>query len=414
MSTLTHGVFLEPARQQRSPMSSFRWRAGRRRSNACRPTFSSARPRRPWPSPSGCGAPASRPPRSRRRSRAISARSARARPSRPFSPAAAKPTTPQAEADIQLLRIAEHLLASAIGAASSRLVLSLLLRRRNVSSAAALRLLDDASAALLYNRDMLQHALDFARQGISVFDADLRLTCWNREFRDMFGLPAGITPASAWRSTTSCASTPSAAFTAMARWTNWSSRRLERLTNTEPFRVASRPPARSIETRAARMPDGGLVVTYTDVTEQFAAEQALEAANEMPGAAGARAHRAIDAAQRGAGARQGATPKTPIFPRRGFSPPPATTSCNRSTPRGFTPRLMIQRAEAGAPREETVGAGAQCRFVARSGGGYFLGPARNVAPRRRGDESRAQQSSQSTICSGSCGSNSRRSPRKRG
>ena len=33
---------------------------------------------------------------------------------------------------------------------------------------------------------------------------------------------------------------------------------------------------RVIETRSARMPDGGLVVTYTDVTEQFAAEQALE------------------------------------------------------------------------------------------------------------------------------------------
>ena len=101
--------------------------------------------------------------------------------------------TPRAEADIHLLRLAEHLLASAIGAASSRLVLSLLLRRRNVSSAAALRLVDDASAALLYNRDMLQHALDFARQGISVFDADLRLTCWNREFRDMFELPGSFT-----------------------------------------------------------------------------------------------------------------------------------------------------------------------------------------------------------------------------
>ncbi|HEY2148480.1 MAG TPA: PVC-type heme-binding CxxCH protein [Pirellulales bacterium] len=97
------------------------------------------------------------------------------------------------EADIHLLRIAEHLLASAIGAASSRLVLSLLLKRRNVSSTAALRLIDDASAALVHNRDMLQHALDFARQGISVFDADLRMTCWNREFRDMFDLPAGFT-----------------------------------------------------------------------------------------------------------------------------------------------------------------------------------------------------------------------------
>src|SRR5262249_32218409 len=41
---------------------------------------------------------------------------------------------PRHEADIHLLRYAEHLLASAIGAASSRLVLSLLLRKRTVSS----------------------------------------------------------------------------------------------------------------------------------------------------------------------------------------------------------------------------------------------------------------------------------------
>ncbi len=55
------------------------------------------------------------------------------------------------------LRHAEHLLASAIGASSARLALSLLLRRRNVSPKAALKLLDDASAAFQYSRDILQH-----------------------------------------------------------------------------------------------------------------------------------------------------------------------------------------------------------------------------------------------------------------
>ena len=63
---------------------------------------------------------------------------------------------PQHEADFQLMRYAEHLLASAIGAASSRLVLSLLLRKRTVSTKAALKLLDDASAAIHYNREILQ------------------------------------------------------------------------------------------------------------------------------------------------------------------------------------------------------------------------------------------------------------------
>jgi len=47
---------------------------------------------------------------------------------------------PKSEADVELMRYAEHLLASGIGAASSRLVLSLLLRKRNVSTQAALKL----------------------------------------------------------------------------------------------------------------------------------------------------------------------------------------------------------------------------------------------------------------------------------
>src|SRR4030095_12293447 len=82
------------------------------------------------------------------------------------------PIAPDAEADIQLLRFTEHLLASAIGAASSRLVLSLLLRRGDAGSQSALRLLDDASEALQYNRDLLQSALDQVRHGLSVFDKD--------------------------------------------------------------------------------------------------------------------------------------------------------------------------------------------------------------------------------------------------
>src|SRR6202030_1538629 len=48
---------------------------------------------------------------------------------------------PSAPADFELLQHAEHLIASSIGAASSRLVMSLLLRKRTVSAKAALKLL---------------------------------------------------------------------------------------------------------------------------------------------------------------------------------------------------------------------------------------------------------------------------------
>jgi Na+/proline symporter/signal transduction histidine kinase len=100
---------------------------------------------------------------------------------------------PGVEADFQLLQYAEYLLASAIGAASSRLVLSLLLRKRTVSTKAALKLLDEASAAIHYNREILQTALDHVRQGIAVFDKELALVCWNRQFGEILDLPHELT-----------------------------------------------------------------------------------------------------------------------------------------------------------------------------------------------------------------------------
>jgi Na+/proline symporter/signal transduction histidine kinase len=185
-----------------------------------------------------------------------------------------------AEADIHQLRFAEHLLASAIGAASSRLVLSLLLRRRNVTRKVALKLLDNASAAIQYNRDLLQRALDHARQGITVFDRDLRLVCWNREFRELFNLPGemlrvGIGLEEIIRYNAECGlygAGPADAHVAG---------RLDSLVNdTDPVRLRLVPSGGVIEIRSARMPDGGLVTTYTDVTDAVEAEEALEATNE--------------------------------------------------------------------------------------------------------------------------------------
>ena len=97
---------------------------------------------------------------------------------------------PKAPADLHMLRFSEQLLASAIGAASARLVLSLLLNRDDPTPADAQRLLDDAEQALHYNRDLLQTVLDQVDQGVAAFDRELRLICWNRLFRQHLDLPA--------------------------------------------------------------------------------------------------------------------------------------------------------------------------------------------------------------------------------
>jgi Na+/proline symporter/signal transduction histidine kinase/ActR/RegA family two-component response regulator len=187
---------------------------------------------------------------------------------------------PKAEADFELLRYAEHLLASAIGAASSRLVLSLLLRKRTVSTKAALKLLDDANAAIHYNREILQTALDHVRQGIAVFDKNLSLVCWNRQFGEILALPPQLTRVGtgldhilrfhAERSTTDRDEADALVRERLARYVASSERFLQRFAERDLI----------MEVRANPMPDGGIVTTFTDITPSVKAAEELERANE--------------------------------------------------------------------------------------------------------------------------------------
>jgi len=187
---------------------------------------------------------------------------------------------PGAHADFELLRYAERLLASAIGAASSRLVLSLLLRQRTVSTKAALKLLDDANAAIHYNREILQTALDHVRQGIAVFDKDMHLTCWNQQFGQLLRLPNEMVRMGIDLTEILRFNADRGAFGPGNPETLVRERLPRYAADLQPF--LERFPDRGlvIEVRANRMPDGGVVTTFTDITPSVAAAEALSRANE--------------------------------------------------------------------------------------------------------------------------------------
>jgi len=187
---------------------------------------------------------------------------------------------PNRDADTEMIRFTEHLLASAIGAASSRLVLSLLLRRQNVGHRSALKLLDDASEAIQYNRDLLQSALDQMGQGISVFDKDLQLICWNRRFRELLDLPSefgavGVPLDKIIQYKAEAGHYGDVNVEACV------AERVDKIALIrETFQDANLTDHRVLEIGTSAMPQGGIVTTYTDITERVESAEALARANE--------------------------------------------------------------------------------------------------------------------------------------
>jgi signal transduction histidine kinase len=112
-----------------------------------------------------------------------------------------------------------------------------------------------------------------------VFDKELALVCWNRQFGEIFDLPYGLTRIGialdeilrhiAEQSARDPRDLDRQIADRIARYTSEAEPFLERFPERELV----------IEVRANRMPDGGLVMTFTDITPSVQAAEALERAN---------------------------------------------------------------------------------------------------------------------------------------
>lgn len=184
--------------------------------------------------------------------------------------------SPAAEADVRLIRFAEHLLASAVGVASARLVIALLLERNSTHASGAMRLLDDASAAIQHNRDLLQSAIDNVDQGLAVFEPGMTLICWNNKLQEFLGPANDLARVG----------TPMLEMIGdfLSRTESGLEARDDRVHRMAVahgvFRERCRDTGQVFEVRSSPMPDGGVVITFIDATESVVAAEALQRSNE--------------------------------------------------------------------------------------------------------------------------------------
>jgi len=186
---------------------------------------------------------------------------------------------PSGLVDLDSIRFTENLLAGAIGAASARVVIAASLEGHSLSRRAAMAMLDEASEALRFNRNLLQSTLESVPQGICAFDADFNITAWNGRFIALLDLPpdfvrVGLPLADLIAFNVERGEYAASEFAALLV-------NRDVATQSWPYLYErKRPDGTVLEIVYDRVAEGGYVSTYTDVTERHRAAEALRRANE--------------------------------------------------------------------------------------------------------------------------------------
>ncbi len=188
--------------------------------------------------------------------------------------------SPNQTASEEWIEHTERLLAGVLGASSARAVVKSAIEGREMQVEDVVRIVDEASEVLQFNRALLQGAIENITQGISVVDQSLRLVAWNQRYLEMFAYPEGFI----------CVGRPIAD---IIRYNaerglfgpgdieTHVAKRLERMRQgTANVSERTMPNGRVIELIGNPMPGGGFVMSFSDITAFRQAERALKEANE--------------------------------------------------------------------------------------------------------------------------------------
>ncbi|MDJ0979639.1 MAG: PAS-domain containing protein [Erythrobacter sp.] len=179
-------------------------------------------------------------------------------------------------ADAALVEMAERVISGTIGTSSARMLISSWSGGDAIPLPDVVAMFDETSKRLNFSGDLLQIAIENIDTGVALVDADMTLVAWNTRYQEMFDLPNSIVQVG----------TPIAD---LIRYNqrhralseeeidDYVQRRLDHMRAGHRHRHESE----QIDGRVMRIvgsptPGGGYVTSYTDITADRRAEQALE------------------------------------------------------------------------------------------------------------------------------------------
>lgn len=186
---------------------------------------------------------------------------------------------PQRPATTHLMKYIERQLASIIGGSTARVVLESTLTGRDMQIEDVVSIVDEASQAMTFSRELLHSAIENLSLGVSVVNHQQELVVWNHLYIELFNYPKSFVRLGR----------PAAD---LIRYTltnaNLSARKIDEIVTqrigsmTQGQRMSyerQRPDGTFIRIEGAPIPGGGYVTTFQDITPMRRTEQALKETN---------------------------------------------------------------------------------------------------------------------------------------
>lgn len=182
-------------------------------------------------------------------------------------------------ASTHLMKYMDRQLASVIGASTARVVLESTLTGKDMQIEDVVSIVDEASQAMTFSRELLQSAIENISLGVAVVNHQQLLVVWNQRYLEMFNYPRGFVRAGR-------------PINDLVRYNmvtnNLNARTAEEIVDdrlrhmrdgTNLTDEQHRPDGTILKIEGSPIPGGGYVTTFQDITPMRRTEQALKETN---------------------------------------------------------------------------------------------------------------------------------------